>query len=111
MVGSARRGIRFPGMSQTTRIARAYVDAKLKVLSAGFGAEIVWQRSQSDEGFTESTLLREAAWVILSAGMSEAIVRAKFPAIASCFLNWESASQIFAREQSCIEAACHHFGH
>ena len=98
-------------MNSSTRVAAVYVTAKLTVLSAGFGSEIVWQRSRSEARLTEAVLLREIAWVALSAGMREAIVRSKFPAITKCFFNWESASRIAAAKAACVESACKHFGH
>jgi hypothetical protein len=95
----------------TLRATRAYLDAKRFVLSAGFAKEIAWQRSLSRGDLTETMLLREAAWVILSAGMSEVVVRSKFASIGNCFFDWKSASQIVAEEHLCIAAAFQQFRH
>jgi hypothetical protein len=94
----------------STGLARAYIHAKRTVLSSGFGWEILWQRARSSAGLSEPVLLREAAWVILSAGMREAVIRSKFPAISESFMHWQSAVEIASSEQSCFNAAMTHFG-
>jgi hypothetical protein len=94
-----------------TALARAYLHAKRLVLDAGFGHEIVWQRSRPKEDLSESAFLREAAWVILSAGMRESVVRCKFPAISDCFLYWQSAAAINRCSENCYHSALRHFGH
>jgi hypothetical protein len=92
-------------------LARAYLQAKRSVLAAGFGWEIVWQRSRRIVALSESALLREAAWVILSAGMREAVIRLKFPAVSESFLRWRSAAEIAGSAESCFREAMQHFGH
>lgn len=92
-------------------LARAYLHAKRSVLAAGFGWEIIWQRSRRAVSLSESALLREAAWVILSAGMREAVIRLKFPAVSESFLRWRSAAEIARSAESCFRAAMQHFGH
>lgn len=92
-------------------LAVAYVKAKRAVLAAGFGWEIVWQRNRAAAGFSEPDLLREAAWVILSAGMRESVIRSKFPAISRSFLHWRAAADIVHAAESCFHSALQHFGH
>lgn len=92
-------------------LAYAYVKAKQAVLAAGFGWEIVWQRNRAGAGFSEPDLLREAAWVILSAGMRESVIRSKFPAISESFLHWRAAVDIVHSAESCFHSALQHFGH
>jgi hypothetical protein len=94
-----------------TALARAYLHAKRLVLNAGFGHEIVWQRSRPKEDISESAFLREAAWVILSTGMRESVVRRKFPAISDSFLKWQSAAAINRCSNNCYHSALRHFGH
>jgi hypothetical protein len=94
-----------------TALAVAYVKAKRLVLAAGFGWEIVWQRTRAAAGFSEPDLLREAAWVILSAGMRESVIRSKFPAISKSFLHWRAATDIVHAAESCFHSALQHFGH
>src|SRR5437016_4325063 len=93
------------------RAARLYVDAKLAVIGAGFGWELLWQRKQGTEQLTESRLLREIGWVVLCAGMREAVVRAKFPAISGCFFDWQSASAIDTATEVCVSRALSIFAH
>jgi hypothetical protein len=97
-------------MPDSAGLARAYVQAKRVVLASGFGWEIVWQRSRPSAGLSERALLREAAWVILSAGMRETVIRSKFPAISESFLDWRSAAEIAGSAESCFHAAIKHFG-
>lgn len=93
------------------RLASAYVKAKTQVLAAGYGVEILWQRNVSAEALTERSLLRECAWVILSSGMREAVVRLKFPAVSEAFLHWTSAGEIVCYQEKCIAAALKVFHH
>jgi len=89
----------------------AYATAKRAVIEAGYGPEIDWQRSLNFKDVTESDLLREHAWVVLSCGMRESVVRRKFPAISGCFENWESAEMIATRACLCRQRALAHFNH
>lgn len=98
-------------LQSAAALARAYLRAKRLVLDAGFGHEIAWQRSRSTDYLSESVFLQEAAWVILSAGMRESVVRGKFPAITDCFLKWQSAAAITAYSDTCYNSALRHFGH
>lgn len=98
-------------MKTPTQLACAYVHAKRCVLDAGFGWEIIWQRTRQSDDMTETLLLREAAWVILSTGMREAIVRSKFPIISRAFFEWRSASQIAKHAGHCKSQAFPHFRH
>ena len=59
-----------------------YLRAKRAVVEAGHAAEIAWQAKAGDAPVTAAAFVREAAWVVLSAGMSEAVVRARFPTLA-----------------------------
>lgn len=87
------------------RLIRAYMTAKESVIEAGFADEIDWQHHLDFGDVTEQAFLREAAWVILSAGMKETVVRAKFPAISRAFLDWSSAHEIAGRAKECRQAA------
>ena len=74
-------------------IVAAYRQAKDMVLRAGFGEEISWQASVDFNSISESDFLREHAWVTLSAGMKERVIRNLFHAISSSFYYWESANK------------------
>lgn len=90
-------------------IVAAYRQAKDMVLRAGFGEEISWQKSVNFNSISESDFLREHAWVTLSAGMKERVIRNIFNAISSSFYHWESAKIIVDYESRCRHSALRHF--
>ncbi len=65
-------------------LAQAYLYAKKTVLNSPYGIEVL-DRWREPTQISESEFLQELAWVILSAGMAETIVRRKFPEISKCF--------------------------
>lgn len=65
----------------TDALVVRYLRAKRVVLEAGHAGEIAWQAQAGGGRLTGAAFVREAAWVVLSAGMREAVVRAKFPAL------------------------------
>lgn len=69
-------------------------------------AEIAWQRNTLPEHFTETDLLREAAWVILSSGFREATVRRVFDHVSLFFFDWSSAAEIAEARADCVAGAC-----
>jgi hypothetical protein len=87
------------------RLASVYLCTKEFLIEAGYAGEIDWQASVSLEKLTEPAFLREAAWVVLSSGMRESIVRRRFPVISSAFLNWTDAATIAGRIEECRENA------
>lgn len=92
-------------------LAKAYMRAKMSVLFAGYAEEVAWQRGVNLTSLTEGDLLRETAWVILSAGMKESVIRQKFPEISLSFFEWESARKIAESANDCCLSALHHFNH
>src|SRR5258708_2795390 len=92
-------------------LASAYVNAKMKGLAAGYVHEIIWQKNVRTEDLTERDLLRECAWVILSSGMSESVVRKKFSGIGEAFFEWSSAEVIVRHHTQCVNSALPLFGH
>ena len=93
------------------RLASAYLTAKEKVIELGFAPEIDWQYNLSFGDLTESLFLREAAWVILSSGMRESVVSAKFPIVSRAFYGWGSARTIVRRKAACRQKALCAVGH
>lgn len=93
------------------RLLAAYMTAKENVIEAGFAAEIDWQQRLDFDDITEQDLLRESAWVILSAGMRETVVRVKFSAISRAFLDWVSARAIMHRSEQCRQSSLSVFAH
>ena len=55
--------------------------------------------------------MREAAWVILSSGFRESVVRNCFPGVSTAFLEWCSADRILHRREACRASALRAFGH
>lgn len=93
-------------MSQEPELAlKVYAAAFGYVQNAGLMPEIEWQRSRCFHTFSESDLLREAAWVILCSGFREAIVRKVFNHISLSFCDWESSRAIVATAPACRLAA------
>jgi hypothetical protein len=91
-------------------LVQAYLHVKKELLGSSYGKELV-DLGPRPEDMSESAFLRELAWVILSAGMAEVVIRKKFPAISTCFLDWESARSISARASECVGNALIHFRH
>ncbi|MEZ0231232.1 MAG: hypothetical protein ACAH12_00200 [Methylophilaceae bacterium] len=91
-------------------ISDVYQEAKRIVIKKGFADEIEWQREQHFGEFTETTFLREAAWVILCSGFKESIIRNKFDYISLCFCDWESAKEIIKNSEVCVQTAMFEFG-
>jgi hypothetical protein len=90
-------------------LALKYLDAKIEVIRAGFVLEIRGERPLVLH-LSETDFLREAAWVVLSAGMRESVIRRKFEAVSHAFFDWRSASLIRDRAEQCEVAAAVHFG-
>lgn len=92
-------------------LVAGYLDAKEYVTQAGYGAELDWQQQRDVLSVDERDFLRELAWVVLSCGMSERVVRAKFSGITAAFCNWRSAEMIVRHLDSCRQEALAVFGH
>lgn len=71
-----------------------YKSAKEQLSATAFQEEFHWQEGVDLQEFTESDLLREAAWVILCCGFRESVVRRQFSYLSLCFRDWESAAAI-----------------
>jgi hypothetical protein len=102
-------------MSQTRpsrdRLVSVYRIAKQYVLDHGYSAEIEWQDNLRFDRVTEQEFLAESAWVVLSSGMREKVIRKLFGDITTAFYKWQSASAITRDANSCIDAAIKIFGH
>jgi endonuclease III len=92
-------------------IAARYLDAKDYLLESGYATEIDWQDDVDIGGLTEMSFLREAAWVVLSAGMAERVVRSVFPQVTKSFCDWASASSIVRNSVECRTRAMQVFRH
>jgi hypothetical protein len=98
-------------LSINSRLAALYLTAKEAVIGAGFHQEIDWQTDLLFESCNECDFLREAAWVVLSSGFRESVLRRKFPMIAEAFLDWRSAHAISVQQTSCRRRAISVFAH
>ncbi len=94
-----------------TSLIEGYLEALTVVVESGFAHEVDWQESRRLENVTEPMFLRETAWVILSSGMRERIIRDRFPAISLAFFDWGSAQAIDQARDQCTEAALRVFRH
>ena len=72
-------------------LATRYVFAKRAVVDHGYIDEIAWQARVQLHEVTQTTFLREAAWVVLNTGMRESVVRMKFDALERIFGGFESS--------------------
>jgi hypothetical protein len=97
--------------SFNSQLAALYLTAKQAVIGAGFHQEIDWQSSLQFESVHETDFLRESAWVVLSAGFRESVLRRKFPAIEDAFLKWQSAKAITESRACCRRSAISIFAH
>jgi len=82
-----------------------YMEAKWEIIEQGFHPEIDWQEEIIFEEVTETDFIREAAWVILSSGMRETVIRGKFEKISKAFFNWASAEIIHHNSSDCRKRA------
>jgi hypothetical protein len=98
-----------PAMPTDALVVR-YLHAKRVVLEAGHAPEIAWQARAGGARLTAAAFVREAAWVVLSAGMSEAVVRAKFPALERALRSFRP-ERIAADPSAARAAALAVFGH
>ena len=87
-----------------------YLAAKEQIIAEGFADEVDWQESVASKRWTESTFLSESAWVVLSAGFREAVLRRRFGEVSKAFLDWKSAALIVANRDTCLAHALNAFG-
>lgn len=89
--------------------ALAYLSAKTTVIQRGYWLEVRSLASVNAGEVTEPMFLREAAWVVLSAGLSEVVVRRKFEHVSEAFRQWRSADLIRLHSVECLSDALPHF--
>lgn len=91
------------------QIANMYMNAKFYVIDHGFVDEIDWQEEIEFEHVDETWFLKEIAWVILSSGMREAVVKNKFHYISKAFYDWTSSERIIINKDKCYYNSLSHF--
>jgi hypothetical protein len=92
-------------------IISAYESVKKILLQAGYGDEIEWQRTRKIDFICEESFLKEIAWVILSSGMRERVIRRVFPNISTAFFDWHSSEAIARNPERCRGGALARFNH
>ncbi len=93
------------------QIVENYCFIKNIIIAAGYKDEITWQENIKLDDISESDFLRESAWVVLSSGMRESVVRNKFRDLSRIFYNWESANKIVIHSFACKLEALTVFNH
>jgi hypothetical protein len=86
-------------------LKKKYSFVKQIIIDEGYEKEISWQSNINFEDLTEECFLKQIAWVILSSGMKEQIIRKIFPEIAKSFFNWKSIKKIVENKESCYNNA------
>lgn len=86
-------------------IRRKYYFAKAAVIASGYVHEIEWQNSLNLKELSEASFLKELAWVVLSTGMKEQVIRVSFLKISICFFDWKSAEIINLNHEECYNNA------
>lgn len=89
----------------------AFLLAKNYVRQSGFSDEILWQSHNDFSSLSEQVFLQESAWVVLSSGMAEKVIRKCFTKVSSAFRMWKSAEEIVVNDDICREQAFAIFGH
>lgn len=87
----------------TTELVRSYLTAKREVVGDGFAYEIAWQAAAGSANLSAEEFVREAAWVVLSSGMRESVVRGLFGRLASEMYDFDLAAM--SANQSTVRAA------
>ena len=93
----------------TSSLVDRYLLAKQVLIRQGYAQEISWQENVSLSSLTEQGFLREAAWVVLSTGMRESVIRGLFDRVSEAFLCWESACRILREKETCRALALNCF--
>ena len=86
-------------------LRRLFTIAHDTAVRLGYQFEIDWYERVNPAALTEQQFLREAAWVVLSSGFRESVVRRHFPYLSICFHDWESAALIIEDAKTCIGLA------
>jgi hypothetical protein len=88
------------GAPSTEELVCLYLTAKSIVIERGFADEIAWQSSAALAEPTPAAFVREAAWVVLSAGMRESVVRNLFRQLSGAMYSFEPAALCRNRERA-----------
>ncbi len=67
------------------RIAHGYLDAKRRVLDAGYESDVTWAEDLEHVKPDAHYVLRDGAWVIVNSGFRYAVARKLWPALTDVF--------------------------
>jgi len=98
-------------MRNRIKIVDLYLKAKEAIIKEGFAEEVDWQNDIQFSQINESYFLKEAAWVVLSSGMKESVIRKKFPSVSTAFYYWRSSKRIVKNRKKCRMRALMVFRH
>jgi hypothetical protein len=95
----------------TELLVRQYLAAKRAVIEAGYAEEIAWQATaQQRPTFAPPVFASEAAWVVLSAGMRESVVRCLFEDLSDAMYQFDPVALPSNRRRA-RSRALHVFDH
>ncbi|MFZ5621442.1 MAG: hypothetical protein ACOY5W_10500 [Pseudomonadota bacterium] len=98
-------------MNMEWGLISAYGVARREVIQAGYAEEIIWQELRTPNQVSEQEFLEQYAWVVLSSGMKEAVIRRRFGAIKRAFMEFSSAHSIVRNVNRCRKSALSVFAH
>lgn len=84
---------------------RYYFNAKLHVYESGYYFESYTQEIADLKDVKKSTFYKEYAWVVLSSGMNEKVVRILFEKITPLFNNWKNPALIIQNQRKIYNRA------
>lgn len=98
-------------MNRKDKALVAYLAALNFIESQGFSREVDWARERSISRVTPVYFLEETAWVVLSSGMRESVVRRAFPGVRHAFDDFIEPSAIAREPVRFVQKACRWFNH
>ena len=90
---------------QIEALVLKYLAFKRCVIAEGYADELDWQDRLCLRRLTESEILKEFAWVVLSSGMNYKVISRLFNNFSDAFYQWQSAELIERNKKSCTKKA------
>jgi hypothetical protein len=81
------------------QLSQGYIAIKRAVIEAGFVEEILWQSKADLSSLTTDCFLTEAAWVIMATGLSDSVVRLKFPEVRAAMRDFRVADVVLYADE------------
>ncbi|HEV8286869.1 MAG TPA: hypothetical protein VGQ09_21315 [Chitinophagaceae bacterium] len=92
-------------------LLRYYYNAKQTVYNNGYFHEIYWHEKIDIKNISNQVFLSEYAWVVLSSGMKESIIKNKFSLLSQVFYNWSDTLLIHKKQRELKIKALKVFNH